>query len=101
MTKNPFYNSLAAFAYIIMIVFVVNWASNNQSLENSLLMPIIMLSLFTLSAAVMAYIFLYQPILLFLDKKKDEAIKLFLKTITIFGSITFTTILMYYLFISA
>lgn len=100
MIKKPFFNSLAAFIYIVLIVLVVNWASNNPTLEISLFMPILMISLLTLSVAVMAYLFFYQPIMLFLDGKKDDAVKYFLKTITFFGGITFSIFLIYYFFIS-
>ncbi len=45
MTKKPLYNALAAFLYIVGIVLLMNWAGNNDILETSLLMPIMMLSL--------------------------------------------------------
>jgi len=62
MTKNPLYNALAASGYIILLVSAMNLESKIQIDENvaSFIMPIIMLSLFTLSAAVMGYIFCYQ-----------------------------------------
>lgn len=76
----------------------MNWASNTQAVDSSLIMPIIIISLFTLSAAVMAYIFGYKPVVLYFDNKKNEAIKLFVNTVIIFGSITFGSILIYLLF---
>jgi len=97
MTKNPIYNALAAVAYIVCIVFIMNWASNNFFMENSLLMPVMMLSLFTLSAAVMGYVFCYQPLRLYLDGKKDEAVKLFLRTIAVFAIIPFGIFIVYFL----
>jgi hypothetical protein len=36
----------------------------------------------------MAYLFFYQPFILYFDNKKKEALDLFLKTILIFGVIT-------------
>jgi hypothetical protein len=68
-----------------------------QTTTNDFIMPIIMLSLLVLSVAVMAYIFGYQPLVLFLDNKKKEAISLFLKTVGIFGGITLGVILLYFL----
>jgi hypothetical protein len=59
--------------------------------------PIILLSLLTLSVAVMAYVFGYQPLILLLDNKRKEAISLFLKTVAIFGVITFILILIYFI----
>ncbi len=56
--------------------------------NNSIIVPIAVLSLFSLSAAVMGYLFLYQPILLFLDGHKKNAINLFLQTVAVFAGIT-------------
>jgi hypothetical protein len=97
MTKNPLYNALAALVYIIAIVLGMTYISTIQTKMDDFLMPIIMLSLLVLSVAVMAYIFGYQPLVLFLDDKKKEAISLFLKTVGIFGGITLGVILLYFL----
>lgn len=89
MSKNPIINSILAFAYIAGVVLVMNWGTKNISSQpDSLWAPFVLISLFTLSAAVMGYLFLLQPIVLFLDKKKKEAIKLLLQTIAFFGLIT-------------
>lgn len=56
--------------------------------EDTLMAPIAAISLLTLSAAVMAYLFCFQPIQLYLDGKKKQGIKLFLSTMGIFGGIT-------------
>jgi hypothetical protein len=98
MTKNPFYNALAALIYIVFIVLGMTAISEFQSQLGEIFMPIIMLSLFTLSAAVMAFIFGYQPLLLFLEDKKKDAVSLFLKTVAIFGSITIIMIVIYLIF---
>lgn len=99
MTRNPLYNALAASAYIVILVSLMNFESKVQIDENvaSFIMPIIMLSLFTLSAAVMGYLFCYQPLRLFLEGEKEKAVKLFLKTVGIFGIITLGIILVYLL----
>jgi hypothetical protein len=96
MTKKPLYNALAAFAYIVAVVFIVNWAGNNDILETSLFMPIMMLSLFTLSAAVMAYLFLYQPLMLYLEGKKEDAVNLFIKTLLIFAIMPLSIFMLYF-----
>jgi hypothetical protein len=89
MSKNPIVNALSASAYIILIVAVMNFVSQTQRHKpDTILDPIILLSLFTLSAAIMAYIFLYQPLQLFIEGKKKEAVNLFLRTVGIFGAIT-------------
>ncbi len=100
MTKNPIYNALAATTYIVLVVLAINGISNIPSLESSLIMPVIFLSLFVLSAAVMGYIFCYQPLRMYLDNKKEEAVKLFLKTIGMFAGITLVIVLGYVIFTS-
>jgi hypothetical protein len=88
MTKNPFLNAFAAIGYIVLIASVMYYGTKHMKPEDSIMAPIAVVSLFTLSAAVMGYIFCYQPLLLFLDGKKKEAVDLFLKTTLIFGVIT-------------
>jgi len=87
MTKNPFYNALAAVLYIVIIVFTMNFVDSKEVNTGmaQFITPIMVLSLFTLSAAVMGYIFCYQPLRLYLDGKKESAVKLFLKTVAVFA----------------
>lgn len=87
MTKNPFANALAALLYISVVAFIM---SNGDRIGpvHSFIGPIVFISLFTLSAAVMGYIFLYQPGQLYFDGKKKEGIRLFLQTLAVFGLIT-------------
>lgn len=88
MNKNPIINGLVAEVYIVILVLVMNWGTKLVSKEDSLLAPVAMISLFTLSAAVMAYLFCYTPLTLFLDGKKKQAVKFFLHTIGVFGGLT-------------
>jgi len=101
MSKNPIYNAIAALIYIVLIVLLINSVTRIDALEASLLMPILMISLFTLSAAVMGYIFCYQPLRLYLDGKKEEAVKLFLKTVGIFAIVPVIISLLYLLKITS
>ena len=96
MTKNPILNAAAATAYIILVALVMFYGTKYASPNNSIFAPIAGLSLFTLSAAVMGYIFCYQPVILFLDGKKKEAVDLFLKTTIIFGAITAVILLLFF-----
>lgn len=101
MTKNPIYNSLTAITYIVLLVFGMNYIFEKE-VNNGILQyvtPIIMISLFTLSAAVMGYLFLYQPIMLYLDGKKEKAVKLFLQTVGVFGGIVLLLIVGYFIFL--
>jgi len=58
--------------------------------------PVMVLSLLTLSVAVMAFLFFYQPLMLFIDGKKKEAVNLFVKTVGFFA--VFTSVVLVLLF---
>lgn len=96
MTKNPFINALAATLYITAVATIPFFGKNLFGPGNSFLIPIAMISLFTLSAAVMGYLFLYQPILFILDGHKKNAVKLFLQTVAAFAGITIVIFLLLY-----
>jgi hypothetical protein len=85
MTRNPVINALAGLLYIALAASVLFYGGPHVPVENSVLIPIGMLSLFVFSAASMAYIFLYQPLQLFLEGQKKESVDLFLKTLGIFA----------------
>jgi hypothetical protein len=89
MSKNPIVNAASAAAYIILVVTVMTVVT--QPLKNkpdTFFAPIIVLSVLTLSVAVMAFLFFYQPLLLFIDGKKKDAVNLFAKTVGIFAIFT-------------
>lgn len=89
MTRNPIINAFGATAYITLIASVMNFISKTQSNKpDPFLAPVVFLSLLTFSVAVMAYMFFYQPVQLFISGKKKEALKLFVQTIGVFGVIT-------------
>ena len=88
MTNNPFINAFAALTYIASLIAVLFYGPIvDNKLDNTILLPILMLSLFVFSAASMAYVFLYNPLLLILEGKKKEGITLFLSTLGTFGAI--------------
>ena len=88
MTKNPFLNALAASVYIIAIALIMNFGTRIAPRNNSVFAPIAVISLFTLSAAVMGYIFCYTPIQMYFDGKKKQAAQLFLQTVSLFAVFT-------------
>lgn len=92
MTKNPIINSLIASFYIFTITGLMTWGTSMVNPKDTFIAPVAMISLFTLSAAVMGYLFLYQPIQLYFDNKKKAAVRLFLQTVGFFGIITFLTL---------
>lgn len=88
MTKKPFLNALAAGLYIALVALTMNLGAKYAPKGNSFIGPFAVVSLFTLSAAVMGYLFCYQPAQLYFDGKKKEAVNLFLKTVRIFAVFT-------------
>jgi len=89
MSKNPIINALSASGYIFLVVTVMSFVT--QPLKNkpdTFFAPIIFLSMLTLSVTVMAYLFFYQPIQLFIEGKKKDAVNLFVKTVGIFAVLT-------------
>jgi hypothetical protein len=83
--KKPFLYALVAALYIVNIVLVINLAATFSIPDNTILIPMVMLSLFVLSAAVMGYLFLSEPLQLFMDNKRKEAVAFFAKTVGIFA----------------
>lgn len=89
MSKNPIINAISASVYILLIAGTFSLVSKTQgSKPDTFFAPVAALSLLTLSVSVMAYLFFYQPFLLFMDGKKKEAVTLFAQTVSAFGAIT-------------
>lgn len=90
MINKPIINALMAIIYIVAIVLVISGIST-LSMEDKagLMIPIAMLSLFTLSASVMGYLFIFTPVALYLDGKKKESVNYLLQTIGWFAGMTF------------
>ena len=97
MTKNPFLNAIIASIYIGLVVLLMNSVSGIETNPNQYIAPLMIISLFTLSAAVMGYVFLFQPFKMYTEGKKKEAVKLFLQTLGIFGGITVILFVLYFL----
>jgi len=88
MSKNPFVNAFMATAYITALVSIVFNAPKTTVFENTIMAPIMFLSVFVLSASIMGYLFIYQPLRLFFEGKQQEAVRLFLLTVASFAGIT-------------
>lgn len=89
MTKNPIINAISASGYIVLVAAVLNYISANfGDKPDTVFAPVIFLSLLTLSVVMMAFFFFYQPIQLFVDGKKKEGIKLFVRTLGFFAIFT-------------
>lgn len=88
MTKNPVLNALAASGYIVLVSVFMTWGTRFAPKEDTVFAPIAMISLFTLSAAFMGCVFLYQPVVLYFDGKKKQGITLLVQTIGVFSLLT-------------
>ena len=101
MSKNPFINAFVAAGYISFIVTAI-FNSPNYITDNELGMmaPILFLSLFVISAAIMGYLFVYQSACLLIEGKHAEATRLFLATLFSFAGIIGTMILAWLLLAS-
>lgn len=86
MTKNPFINALLAAGYICGLVSLMSLFVDSE-VEHvvPMLIPILMVSLFTLSAAVMSIIFFYEPFRMYFDGQRQEAVTLVVKTVGCFA----------------
>lgn len=101
MTTNPFINALAALGYIIAVVLVIFYAGplmGGPDGKDTIFIPMAMLSLFVFSAATMSYIVLYQPMVMFLENNKTEAVNLFLKTIATLGGLMVILFVLQFIF---
>jgi hypothetical protein len=89
MSKNPIINALSASAYIFLVVSVMTFVTKPlRNKPDTFFAPIAVLSMLTLSVAVMAFLFFYQPLQLFIEGKKKQAVDLFIKTVGIFAVLT-------------
>ena len=84
--KKPFLHALTAAVYIITIVLVIQvFGAALHDRTDTILIPMTMLSLFVLSAAVMGYLFLSEPFILYFENRKQEAVTFFVKVVGIFA----------------
>ncbi len=79
---NPYINAVAAALYIATLVLSVGLASKlNLDIEESIVIPMIMLSLLVLSVSIMAGLFFYVPVRFLLANKREEALCFFIRTV--------------------
>ncbi len=84
--KKPFLHALVAALYIVTLVLLGKVGiSILQDREDTIFIPMTMLSIFVLSAAVMGYLFLSEPLQLLIDGKKKDAIIFFAKVVGFFA----------------
>lgn len=85
-TPTPLRNAIFAALYIALIVSVISsFETFFGGTEDTILAPMVMLSLFVLSAAIMGYLFVFEPLRMYLDGDKQGAVTFFGKTVGIFA----------------
>ena len=98
MIKNPYLNAFMALGYIALIILVISKTSAiAANTPDTLLAPVTMLSLLVLSVSIMAILFFYQPLRLFIENQKGEALSFLLKTVGTFACfvLILATLLLY------
>jgi len=90
--KNPYLNSIYAETYIILVVWIMSHIGKPNT-PDTFFDPVAALSLFVLSGAVMGFLFLGEPLQLYLDGKKQQAISFFMRTVIGFAAITVIALL--------
>ena len=89
MKWNPLLSAVSASVYIGAVASFMQFiGSIRHDTPDTIFDVMGVFSLFTFSAAVMAFLFFYQPVLKLIEGKKGEAVSYFLKTLGIFGLIT-------------
>ncbi len=88
MNKNPYYNAILAFAYVTLIGTFLQNGRYIFGEGDPIFAPIMFLSLFVLSAALMGYLFLGVPAQLFFEGHHKQAIDMFFKTVATFAGLT-------------
>jgi hypothetical protein len=85
MYKKPLFHAAAAALYIVGIVYTIDAFTSISVLQKTLIIPMGMLGLFVLSAAIMGYLFAYEPFRLYFSDQKEAALRFFLQTVGIFA----------------
>jgi len=89
MTKNPYLNALTAGLYIVFVVLLISYGPTLvRDKPDTIMAPMAMLSLLVFSAAFMGYTFFFQPVIMYVEGQRREAVELFTKTLATFAVIT-------------
>lgn len=93
MNWNPLLNAVSAAIYITLVATFLRFIESiRHDTPDTIFDGIAAMSLFVFSAAVMAFLFFYQPVVRLSENKKAEALSYFLKTLGFFGLITATVL---------
>jgi hypothetical protein len=81
LIKSSLRNSLGTTVYVAIVALIIYNAEKIFGTMKNIIGPIAFLLLFVTSAAITGFLVLGQPIILYLDNQKREAIKLFVYTV--------------------
>jgi len=97
--KNAILNALATVLYIVVVASFLFYAPKifGSDKGNTVLVPIVMLSLLVFSVALTGVLIFGRPVFWYLDGKKKEAIYLLAYTLGIFLIITIAALLVLFL----
>jgi hypothetical protein len=90
--KNPYFNGLFAEVYIIIVALIMHTFSAPNTPDTPF-DGVAAISLFVLSAAVMGFLFIGEPLQLYLNNEKKNALTFFGKTLLCFACITLLILL--------
>lgn len=76
LMRVAFLHSVGIIAYIAFVSLFMFFGEELFGKEDTYLMPIVFLTLFTLSAAVVGSLMFGKPVMLYLDGKKRDAVQL-------------------------
>lgn len=96
--RKPFLYSLAAALYIVCLVSIMSSVSSFMPKEDNIFMPMVALSLLVLSVLIMGFLFLSEPIKLYLENQRKEALSFFTKTIASFACFVLIFIILTFIF---
>lgn len=98
LVLRSFINSFLTALYITGVAFFMFGAQKIfGTIEDNFRMPLAMLLLFVLSASIVSALILGKPILLYLEGKKTEGVKMFLYSVGwlfVFAVLAFASILL-------
>ena len=81
LIKSSLRNALAIAVYVAIVALIMQNAEKIFGTMRTIIGPIAFLLLFVTSAAITGFLVLGQPIMLYSDNQKREAIKLFIYTV--------------------
>ena len=92
--KNPYLNSIYAELYILILVAGARVFATPNTPDNNFFDPIVALSILVLSVAIMGFLFIGEPLQLYLSGEKKMAVSFFMKTVLGFAILTILSIVL-------